>query len=102
MARNIQLRELLIGVEGLALLRHLFDGTDVAAQQRLAEVRRILDDESLSMTEPMTEADPQTGYRCWSESYDDPGNFIIGLEQPATRTLFGVFSWGRHDTGLAP
>jgi hypothetical protein len=37
MARNVHLRELLIGVEGLALLRHLYDGTDGAAQRRVAE-----------------------------------------------------------------
>jgi hypothetical protein len=36
----------LVGVEGLALLRHLYDGGDEAADQRIAEVRRILDDDT--------------------------------------------------------
>jgi hypothetical protein len=40
MARHVLLRELLIGIEGVALLRHLYDGTNDAADQRLAEVRR--------------------------------------------------------------
>jgi hypothetical protein len=31
MARNVRLRELLVGIEGLALLRNLYDGTDSAA-----------------------------------------------------------------------
>lgn len=39
MARNVSLRELSVGVEGLALLRHLHEGTDDVAAQRLAEVR---------------------------------------------------------------
>jgi len=37
MARHVRLRELLVGVEGLALLRQLYDGTDEDAGQRLAE-----------------------------------------------------------------
>ncbi len=28
MTRNVSLRELLVGVEGLALLRNLYDGSD--------------------------------------------------------------------------
>ena len=40
MTRNVSLRELLAGVEGLALLRGLYDGTDSDAAQRLEELRR--------------------------------------------------------------
>jgi hypothetical protein len=38
MTRNVSLRELIAGVEGLALLRNLYDGSDEAAAQRLAEL----------------------------------------------------------------
>jgi hypothetical protein len=34
----------LVGVEGLALLRGLFTGTDEAAHRRIDEVRRIVAD----------------------------------------------------------
>jgi SAM-dependent methyltransferase len=85
--RHVRDRELLIGVEGLALLRHLYDGSDDAAQRRLAEVRRILDDESLLRGAPIRETDPRTGYRGWSYSYDEPGNPIVALEQPIVWSL---------------
>ena len=47
--RTVQLRELLVGVEGLALLRHLYDGTDADAERRLAEVQLLLADDSLGV-----------------------------------------------------
>jgi SAM-dependent methyltransferase len=87
MTRHVRLRELLVGVEGLALLRHLYDGTDDEADRRLDEVRRVLDDDAFSVGEPTSEADPQNGYRSWSQSYDEPGNPIIELEQPVVWSL---------------
>jgi len=87
MPRNVRLRELLIGVEGLALLRHLYDGADAEADRRLAEVRTLLDDDVYASGESTTEADAQTGYRSWSANYDEPGNPIIALEQPAVWSL---------------
>lgn len=104
--RNVRLRELLIGVEGLALLRHLFDGTDDAAARRLAEVRRLLDDDAFGVTEPTAEADARAGYAAWSATYDKPGNLIIALEEPAVwgfldalppgRALDAACGTGRH------
>jgi len=94
-ARNVRLRELLIGIEGLALLRHLCDGTDSDAELRLAEVRRLLDDDIYSTSETTSEADPKTGYRSWSTSYDEPGNPIIALEQPAVWALVESVPPGR-------
>ncbi len=70
-----------MGIEGLDLLRHLYEGTDEDAQQRLAEVRRLLDDEAFASTQSTTETDPITGYRSSAGSYDEPGNPIIELEQ---------------------
>jgi SAM-dependent methyltransferase len=86
-ARHVRLRELLVGVEGLALLRHLYDGSDAEADQRLTEVGRILDDAAFAAVEPTSEADPQSGYGSWSQRYDEPGNPIIDLEQPAVWSL---------------
>jgi hypothetical protein len=40
MARHVRLREFLVGVEGLALLRGLFSGSDESAHRRIDEVRR--------------------------------------------------------------
>jgi SAM-dependent methyltransferase len=95
MVRHVRLRELLLGVEGLALLRHLYDGADADADQRLSEVRRFLEDDAFSSSEIMTEADPRTGYRAWSDRYDEPGNPIIGLEEPVVRSITDTLPPGR-------
>ena len=95
MDRNVRLRELLVGIEGLALLRHLYDGTDQDANQRLAEVRILLDDEAFSTAELTSEADAKDGYRSWAPHYDDPGNPIIALEQPAVWSLIDPLPLGR-------
>lgn len=110
MARRVRLAELLIGIEGLALLRHLYDGEDVDAERRLAEVRQLLDDETYSVGELTSEADPRRGYRSWSERYDEPGNPIIAIEEPAVwarlealppgRALDAACGTGRHSRRL--
>jgi len=81
------LRELLIGVEGLALLRNLYDGSTEDADQRIAEVRRIIADDVFAAGELTTEGDVTTGYRLWSARYDEPGNLLIAMEQPAVWAL---------------
>jgi ubiquinone/menaquinone biosynthesis C-methylase UbiE len=88
MTRNVGLRELLIGVEGLALLRHLYDGTDADAARRLVEIRQVLDGERFGVAEPTVEADARIGYAAWSDRYDEPGNPIIALEEPEMWALF--------------
>jgi SAM-dependent methyltransferase len=108
--RHVRLAELLIGIEGLALLRHLYDGEDVDAERRLAEVRQLLDDEIFSVGELTSEADPRRGYRSWSEQYDEPGNPIIAIEEPAVwarletvppgRALDAACGTGRHSRRL--
>ena len=95
MARNVRLRELLIGVEGLALLRGLHDGSEEAADARLAEVRRLLADDGLALAEPVHEASPRSGYGAWAETYDEPGNPIIALEEPAVWALLDEPAPGR-------
>jgi ubiquinone/menaquinone biosynthesis C-methylase UbiE len=95
MGRNIRLRELLVGVEGLALLRNLYDGTDEAADRRLAEVRRLLDDDAFSTGESTAETDPRSGYRSWSERYDQPGNPIIATEEPVVWSILDALPPGR-------
>ena len=111
MARNVRLRELLVGVEGLALLRHLYDGEDADADARLAEVGRILDDETFATGEPTAEAAARTGYDAWSDTYDEPGNPIVAIEEPVVwaavarlapgRAIDAGCGTGRHSLKLA-
>ena len=95
MPRRVRLRELLVGIEGLALLRHVYDGADADADQRLAEVRRLLDDDTFAAGDLMTEADPRAGYRAWSDRYDEPGNPIIAIEEPVVRSMLDGLCVGR-------
>ncbi len=95
MTRTVRLRELLVGVEGLALLRHLYDGDDAEADARLAELRRLLDDEAVDGGVATTESDVRTGYDAWSERYDEPGNLVIGIEEPVVWSLVAQRKPGR-------
>lgn len=106
MTRNVALRELLAGVEGLALLRNLYDGSDAEAAQRLEELRRLLDDPELAAAEATPEVGAAAGYAIWSDSYDEPGNPIVAIEErvvgellaelPAGRALDAACGTGRH------
>jgi SAM-dependent methyltransferase len=109
--RHVRPDELLIGTEGLALLRNLYDGSDAAAAGRLSEVRAILaDDVGGGASELTVESDPRAGYAVWAASYDDPGNPIVALEQPAVwglidqrpagRALDAATGTGRHAARL--
>ena len=111
MPRRVRLRELLVGVEGLALLRGLYDDTPEDADKRLSEVRHVLEDGSFAAEELTSETDPRTGYGLWAATYGRHGNPIIALEQsfvwpildtiPRGRALDGACGTGRHARYLA-
>jgi SAM-dependent methyltransferase len=73
----------------------MYDGSDADAERRLREVRQLLDDDEFAVAEPIYEAAPEVGYRAWSDSYDEPGNPIIALEQPAVWSLIEQLAPGR-------
>ena len=94
--RHVATSELLVGVEGLALLRHLYDGGDEHAAARLAEVRAIVAATTPGpAAEPIAEAAPRDGYAAWAASYDEPGNPIVELEQPAVWSMLADLPAGR-------
>lgn len=75
----------LLGLEGIALLRGWAgDYGREFVQARLAEVRRLLDDESLVNHDGVVveRGDTATGYRRWSETYDEPRNDLFDLDEP--------------------
>jgi SAM-dependent methyltransferase len=113
MERHVRLSELLIGTEGLALLRTLYDGSDDEAAARMSEVRAIVDGRPEHAREPgdlIVESDPRAGYAIWAASYDEPDNPIVALEQPAVwelidrlapqRALDAACGTGRHAARL--
>ena len=87
MVRNVSVRELLAGVEGLALLRNLYDGEDATAARRLAELGELLADPALNGAEPTPEFAAADGYALWSDSYDEPGNPVVAVEERVVHGL---------------
>ena len=95
MTKHLRLGEFLLGVEGIALVRHLFD-TDAAAEARIEEIRRIVSrDEGvyqLGVDVPIVDA--LGGYARWSQTYDNPGNPLVQLEQPVVWSILEAISPG--------
>jgi len=114
MPRHVRLREFLVGVEGLALMRHLLEGEDATAAARVDEVRRIVesgDESTYGLGTDIPELDPRAGYARWAATYDRPGNPLISVEEPAVwalldalpigRALDAACGTGRHSARLA-
>lgn len=107
----MRLREFLLGVEGLALLRGMYGGSDEAAQRRTEEIAAILSDEAFAEGIARPVMDVLDGYTRWSSTYDQPGNPLISAEQPAVwrllesaapgRALDAACGTGRHTERLA-
>jgi SAM-dependent methyltransferase len=86
----------LLGLEGIALLRAFQGDYDREfTLARLAEVRMLLDSRDRFgdgvTVDPITTED---GYRGWSDSYDEPGNQLIDLEQPVVREILAGLPLG--------
>lgn len=114
MTRHVRLREFLVGVEGLALFRHLLEGDDETAAARIEEVRRIVgasEERTYGLGSDVPELDARAGYARWAATYDRPGNPLVSAEQPAVWTLLDDLpvGWsldaacgtGRHSARLA-
>jgi len=75
----------LLGLEGMALLRAWAGDFDKEfVQARLAEVRRLLDNESLANHDGVmvNRGATVTGYRQWSDTYDEPRNSLFDDDEP--------------------
>lgn len=86
----MRLREVLVGIEGVALVRRLFTGSDEEAQRRIDEVGRILADAegaTLGMGADVTRLEVADGYARWAATYDGPDNPLISVEQPVVRAI---------------
>ena len=85
------LGEMLLGIEGLALLRQA-DADDLPARRaRVAEMRMLLEridrDPEFAGAAGGNEYDLGDGYRLWSETYDRPLR-LFPLEEPVMHRLF--------------
>lgn len=87
----------LLGVEGIALLRAWagdFDKDFVEA--RLAEVRRLVDDESLTNHDGVLVArgDTTTAYQQFAEHYDDRDNALFDFDEPVVHEILDALPAG--------
>jgi SAM-dependent methyltransferase len=81
----------LLGLEGVALLRaQAGEGFDRAfVEARIAETRTLLEQAApaLGPGQELGRLTTAEGYRSWAASYDDPGNPLIEVEEPAVRAV---------------
>ncbi len=84
--------ELMVGVEGLALLRLLYADAADARAARMAEARTLLTEGA--GTEPLgVELDLSEGYARWAPTYDRPLR-LFGVEEPPMRRLLDALPPG--------
>lgn len=79
----------LLAVEGAALMR-AFAGEHGRefSMARIAEVRAFLEDaDDWGNGVDLPPVTTPAGYRTWAETYDQPGNQLIDLEQPVVREI---------------
>jgi SAM-dependent methyltransferase len=90
MSAKPTLGELLLGVEGLALLRLGFGDDAAARRARVDEIRALLaqidDEPELAAPLAAPEYDMTEGYALWSETYDQPLR-LFPLEHPVMQRL---------------
>jgi SAM-dependent methyltransferase len=81
------LAELMVGVEGLALLRLLYADAAETRAERMAETRHLLE-RAAQVREPASsvgvELDLHEGYAQWSATYDRPLR-LFSIEEPPVR-----------------
>ena len=87
----------LLGLEGIALLRAWAGEYDKAfVEARLAEVRRLLDNEALVNHDGVmvNRGDAVTGYRQWSATYDEPRNSLFDCDEPIVHEILDALPAG--------
>ncbi len=90
MSAKPSLGEVLLGIEGLALLRLAFTGSPKTRHARIREIRSLIErlDDTPELTAPIDgpEYDITEGYRLWSETYDRHSR-LSTIEEPTMQRL---------------
>ena len=92
------MRDLVFGIEGLALLRTLFEDDPAGADARMSEIRRFapdLDGEALALGIAIPERSVDDGYAEWHATYDVMPNGLIEVEQPCVEAILDHLPAGR-------
>src|SRR5580765_2607505 len=92
-----RLERFLIGLRGLGLLRAWPLGDQAEAESQLTAIAEMLAHrEAPPMNEvlELSEDDHADGYAAWSETYDEPGNALIDVEERALRPILATLPVG--------
>ncbi len=90
MEHEAKAERLLIGLQGLGLLREWPFGDPARADEQLQAMTDLLarrDEPPMNEALDVTALDHDEGYAAWSETYDDPGNALLLVEEPIVRSL---------------
>lgn len=90
-----------LAIEGLAIARRLFSGSDEQVRARIDGMRSVLRELDNGDTDAMSnygvevkELSLLAGYDLWAPSYDAFDNALLAFEQPIVQRLVGSGPWG--------
>ncbi|MFF1690632.1 class I SAM-dependent methyltransferase [Streptomyces sp. NPDC058254] len=89
MSGEFRVRELVLGIEGLALLRHAMEGDEEFLRERVEDIRRFaLGEEKLpDGGATVSELGAAEGYAAWSAVYDTLPSSYIEVEEPVVHSI---------------
>ncbi|MGW1372935.1 class I SAM-dependent methyltransferase [Streptomyces sp. NPDC002446] len=90
MDSEFRVRELVLGIEGLALLRRAMDGDEEFLQARVAEIRDFASGRGGPLPDggaAVSELDAAAGYAAWATVYDSLPSSFIEVEEPVVHKL---------------
>lgn len=91
-------KEFELGYAGLALLRNRLVGDKVLAGQIANEMSKLADEinkESPSESGAIKRHDVASGYKAWSDTYDNNPNLLIEVEEPVVKSILKSFKKGK-------
>ena len=97
MKHEAKIERLRIGLRGLTLLREWPFGDPARADEQLQAMTESLahrDEPPMNEALDVTALDHDEGYAAWSETYDDPGNALLLVEEPILRSLLAGIPTG--------
>ncbi len=97
MKHEAKIERLRIGLRGLALLREWPFGDPARAEEQLQAMTESLahrDEQPMNEALDVTALDHAEGYAAWSQTYDDPGNALLLVEEPILRSLLAEIPAG--------
>ncbi|MFJ5117481.1 class I SAM-dependent methyltransferase [Kitasatospora sp. NPDC088548] len=96
MSNEFRVRELVLGIQGLALLRHALDGEEEFLKARVEDIRRFVsgDGELPDGGTDVSELDLAEGYASWSAVYDSLPSSYIEVEEPVLHGILDTLPAG--------